>query len=182
VYTEYVVNNIVNKLTDADIKNYLEEAGKQALLNVQTQDGGPFGAAILTKDGIAIYDRNHVLEYNDPTAHAEVSAIRKAFKELRTYDLEGCILFASSKPCPMCLAAIIWSNIKVCYYGLSDEVAASIGFRDSDIYEYINAIDKEKDLKTFDKFPKLLTLIKGDDPASALKAFRDYSQNGEVIY
>ncbi len=104
--------------------------------------GGPFGAVITKEsddgqnDVIAV-SSNHVIANNDPTAHAEVMAIREACKKLGTYDLSGYTLYATSEPCPMCLAAIIWANIKTVYYGCTAKDAADIGFRDDYIYKYI---------------------------------------------
>ena len=102
------------------------------------EGGGPFGAVIVNKEGeIIAASHNCVTLNNDPTAHAEVMAIREACQKLQTFDLSGCILYASCEPCPMCLSAIIWSNIKCIYYGATREDAALSGFRDSDIYEFI---------------------------------------------
>ena len=87
---------------------------------------------------------NHVLENNDPTAHAEVMAIRDACKNINSYDLSDCELYTSCYPCPMCLAAIIWSNIKKVYYGNTKEDAANIGFRDDFIYDFISKLSENK--------------------------------------
>ena len=102
-------------------------------------DGGPFGAIITDMDGnIVCREHNRVLSNNDPTAHAEVMAIRKACDILNTYDLSNYILYSSCEPCPMCLSAIIWSNIKKVYYGADRYNAEDAGFRDSMIYDYLN--------------------------------------------
>ena len=99
--------------------------------------GGPFGAAVM-RDGIIIsMASNRVLRDNDPTAHAEIVAIREACKILETYDLSGCELVATGAPCPMCLSAIIWANIKKVYYCNDYDEAAQIGFRDDFIFQYL---------------------------------------------
>lgn len=99
--------------------------------------GGPFGAAIVKDGEVICIESNTVLRDNDPTAHAEVNAIRAACKKLGTHDLTGCELYCTGAPCPMCMAAIIWSNIKIVYYCNTVEDAAKIGFRDDFIYDYI---------------------------------------------
>ena len=92
----------------------IEEARKTMNMNM----GGPFGAVIVDKDdNVVAVASNTVLASHDPTAHAEVNAIRKAGEKLGTHDLSGCKLYATGYPCPMCLSAIIWSNIKTVYYG-----------------------------------------------------------------
>ena len=135
--------------------------------NLITNTGGPFGACIV-KDGVIVgRGNNHVLCNNDPTAHAEVMAIRDACKNLNTYDLSGCELYTSCYPCPMCLSAIIWANIKMVYYGNTKEDAANIGFRDDFIYQYIDSLkenpegnsvlklesmNREETIKSFNQF------------------------------
>lgn len=107
------------------------------------QNGGPFGAAIV-KDGEVIASaHNTVIESIDATAHAEVNAIRLASKKLNTHDLSGCVLYTSAEPCPMCLSAIIWANIKDVYYANTKKDAANIGFRDDMIYEYLKGNKKD---------------------------------------
>ena len=126
------------------MNKYMKKAIDVASDNLKTNKGGPFGACIV-KDGIIIASSsNHVLKNNDPTAHAEIEAIRKACQKLNTYDLRGCELYTTCYPCPMCLSAIIWANIEHVYYGNTKEDAASIGFRDDFIYDYIKNISKEE--------------------------------------
>lgn len=142
------------------LKKALEEAKK----GVELGDGGPFGAVIVDRDGnIVSSGHNMVLTEKDPTAHAEVTAIRNACKKKNTHDLSDCTIYSSCEPCPMCLSAIIWSNIKTVYYSSTRKDAASIGFKDDDIYEYLagnntilqkeRIIDRECDefLKSYDK-------------------------------
>ena len=100
--------------------------------------GGPFGAAILDSEGnIVTVDSNTVLRDNDPTAHAEINAIRSACKLLGTHDLSGYTLYATGYPCPMCMSAIIWANIKKVIYACPVQDAEQIGFRDDFIYKFI---------------------------------------------
>ena len=111
------------------------------------KNGGPFGAVILKDGKIVSIAHNTVIESKDPTAHAEVNAIRLATKKLNTHDLTGCTLYVNAEPCPMCLSAIIWANIKEVYYANTKEEAGNIGFRDDLIYDYIKNRD-ENILKT----------------------------------
>ena len=100
--------------------------------------GGPFGAVIV-KDGVVVASSNNqVTKNNDPTAHAEVMAIRKACKKLNTFDLSGCVLYASCEPCPMCLSAMYWAHIDRYFYANQKEDAKSIGFDDQFIYEELD--------------------------------------------
>lgn len=112
-------------------------AVEQARINMNAQFGGPFGAAILKEGQIVSVAANSVLRDHDPSAHAEVNAIRKAGEVLGTHDLSGCVLYATGYPCPMCLAAIIWANIGTVYYGCEAWEAEEIGFRDDFIYRFI---------------------------------------------
>lgn len=115
----------------------------EARRTMNEDKGGPFGAVITDLDGNVIsVASNLVLESHDPTAHAEVMAIRRASEKLGTHDLSGCILYATGYPCPMCLSAIIWANIKKVYYGTNLKEAEEIGFRDDFIYEYLNGKNK----------------------------------------
>jgi len=139
---------------------------EEAKVNLENnyQAGGPFGAVIVKDGKIISRAHNTVIESMDATAHAEVNAIRSASKILNTYDLSDCVLYASSEPCPMCLSAIIWSNIKEVYYANSTKEAEKIGFRDDMIYEYIkgnndlikmNHIQNENAKEVFNKFKEL---------------------------
>ncbi len=117
---------------------YMDEAIKEAEIGIKNKEGGPFGVVIVDKAGHMIAKgHNQVLKTKDPTAHAEINAIRRACKKLKTKDLSNCIMYSTCEPCPMCLAAIIWSNIKIVYYGSTKKDAARIGFKDDDIYEHI---------------------------------------------
>ena len=118
--------------------NYMDLAIMEARKGISNGEGGPFGAVII-KDGEVISSaHNTVLKDKDATCHAEVNAIRLASKKLGTHDLSGCTLYTTSEPCPMCLSAVIWSNIKTIYYGSNRKDVANIGFRDDFIYNYFN--------------------------------------------
>lgn len=105
--------------------------------NVEQGLGGPFGAVIV-KDGMVIArSANKVVPQKDPTAHAEISAIRLACKELDTYNLEGCVIYTSCEPCPMCLGAIYWARLDIIYYANTKADAAAIAFDDQFIYKEI---------------------------------------------
>ncbi|MDI3487181.1 MAG: guanine deaminase [Methanolobus sp.] len=109
----------------------------EAREGMEQNHGGPFGA-IVVKDGkIISRAHNRVLVTNDPTAHAEVLAIRKASEVLDKFDLSDCEIYTSSQPCPMCLAAIYWARIKKVYFGTNKEDVAAIGFDDSLFYKLI---------------------------------------------
>lgn len=126
------------------MNKYMKEANKLAEKNIITNDGGPFGAVIVKNGKIISWGNNQVIKNNDPTAHAEIVAIRDACQSLNTFSLEGCEIYTSCYPCPMCLSAIIWANIKVVYYGNTKEDAQSIDFRDDVIYKYIENLANNK--------------------------------------
>ena len=112
-------------------------------------DGGPFGAIIVNKDGDIIGEGNNkVTSSNDPTAHAEIVAIREACKELNNFQLEGCTIYTSCEPCPMCLGAIYWARPDRIVYACSREDAARIGFDDDFIYKEINVNVDEREIDT----------------------------------
>ena len=122
---------------------FFDKAIERARLGVKNGEGGPFGAVVVDKDNNIIgLGNNRVLIDNDPTAHAEVVAIRDACSNLKTYDLTGCKIIATSEPCPMCMSSIIWSNITEVYYGNTRVETSSIGFRDDLIYKYFEGKEK----------------------------------------
>ena len=108
--------------------------------------GGPFGAVIVKDGEIVAESSNTVTIDNDPTAHAEVNAIRKACKKLGTFDLSGCVIYTSCEPCPMCLGAIYWAHIDCVYYGNTRNDAFKIGFADDFIYNEIGKNLKNRTL------------------------------------
>lgn len=116
---------------------YMRKAIAVSKKSVQN-GGGPFGAVIVKDGEVIAASNNRVTKDNDPTAHAEVMAIRKACKKLKTFDLSGCELYASCEPCPMCLSAMYWAHIDRYYYANQKEDAKAIGFDDQFIYEELD--------------------------------------------
>lgn len=144
--------------------------------NLITNSGGPFGACIVKDGKIIGKGSNHVLKNNDPTAHAEIMAIRDACKNINSYDLSNCELYTSCYPCPMCLSAIIWSNIKKVYYGNTKEDAANIGFRDDFIYNYINKLTKDPQNEE-------VLFLKAMDREETIEEFEKFKEkNDKIIY
>ncbi|MFI3333390.1 MAG: nucleoside deaminase [Rikenellaceae bacterium] len=117
-------------------EQFMQEAIDRSINSVKS-GGGPFGAVIVKDGKIISCESNSVTLTNDPTAHAEVNAIRKACSELNTFSLEGCELYTSCEPCPMCLSAAYWAGIKRIYFGNSRTDAKEINFDDSFIYDEI---------------------------------------------
>ena len=113
---------------------FMQKAIELSIKNIH-KNGGPFGCVIVKNNKIISEGVNGVTQNNDPTAHAEIVAIRNACKKLNTFDLSGCELYTSCEPCPMCLSAIYWSHIDLVYYGNSRENAAAIQFDDKFIYD-----------------------------------------------
>jgi guanine deaminase len=117
--------------------HFMQKAIDEAVNNVLTNHGGPFGA-IVVKDGKIIgVGRNEVTASNDPTAHAEVQAIRAACSYLKDFQLTDCVIYTSCEPCPMCIGAIYWARPKAVYYACTKQEAAKIGFDDQFIYEQL---------------------------------------------
>jgi guanine deaminase len=128
-------------------KKYMRMAIQLSELSVKS-GGGPFGAVVVKDDKVIASSSNSVTTDNDPTAHAEVNAIRKAATELGTYDLSGCTIYSSCEPCPMCLGAIYWAQIDELYYANTKEDASSIGFDDSFIYSELLLPHENRKVKT----------------------------------
>ena len=127
-------------------KEFMQLAIDTALDNIKNNEGGPFGAVIV-KDGVLIAKSpNTVTTSNDPTAHAEINAIRLACKELKTFELSGCEIYSSCEPCPMCLSAIYWARISKVYYAADRFDAKKAGFDDSFIYNEISLSEKERSI------------------------------------
>ena len=122
----------------SDKNIFMAEAIKLAADNLRTGNGGPFGAVVVKDGKIVGRGSNSVTSTNDPTAHAEVNAIRDACKNLNTFQLDDCEIYTSCEPCPMCLGAIYWARPKKIYYACTKIDAANAGFDDSFIYEEIN--------------------------------------------
>lgn len=151
---------------------FMREAARIALENVRTVTGGPFGAVIVREGRVISRGVNSVTRDSDPTAHAEVNAIRAAGQALGTFDLSGCELYTSCEPCPMCLAAIYWARIERVFYGCTAEDAAAIGFADAFIYQELRRPKDERALR-------LIEL----DRAICLEAFHEWEKSaGRVEY
>lgn len=134
--------------------------------SVTQGQGGPFGAVIVKDGEVVAGSANMVVPANDPTAHAEVSAIRLACQKLNTYNLAGCEIYTSCEPCPMCLGAIYWARIDRIYYANTKTDAADIGFDDKFIYD-------ELELAMIDRKLPILQMMRDE----ALNAFRLWSKN-----
>ncbi|RZL49513.1 MAG: nucleoside deaminase [Pedobacter sp.] len=127
-------------------EKFMRMAIKLSEQNVLQSLGGPFGAVVV-KDGKVIgKSANKVTSSNDPTAHAEVSAIRLACKKLKTFDLSGAVVYTSCEPCPMCLGALYWSRVDAIYYGNTKKDAAAINFDDKFIYDELEKPMEEREL------------------------------------
>ncbi len=153
-------NNEVMKLA-------IEEARKTMNNNI----GGPFGAAIVKDGKVICISSNTVLKDHDATAHAEINAIKKASTILQTHDLTGCTLYATGYPCPMCLSAIIWANIKEVYYGTDLKDAEKIGFRDDFIYDFIKNNNEGNILK-----------LESISKEECQELFEEYKEQNKIIY
>ncbi|CAI2348950.1 unnamed protein product [Caenorhabditis sp. 36 PRJEB53466] len=130
---------------------FMKLAIEEAKKGVECGDGGPFGA-VLVKDGKVIgKGHNMVLVNKDPTAHAEVTAIRNTCKNLDTFDLSGCQLYTSCYPCPMCMGAALWSRVDAIYYGATSQDAAAIGFGDHEFHAFLQnpKSDEKRKLEQF---------------------------------
>ncbi|MEA5091149.1 Guanine deaminase [bioreactor metagenome] len=151
---------------------FMREAIIESEKNLKTGDGGPFGAVVVRNGKIIGRGHNEVIKNSDPTCHGEIQAIRDACKYLQTYDLTGCELYTSAMPCPMCLGAIIWANIKVVYYGNTAQDTAQIGFRDDFIYRFIEGKCHNKEVL------QLKQLLREE----AINAFKKYQEQSMTIY
>jgi tRNA(Arg) A34 adenosine deaminase TadA len=154
------------QITEQD-KQFMREAIKLASESVMN-GGGPFGAVIVRDGKIIAGSSNSVTIDNDPTAHAEVNTIRKACRELGTFDLSGCTIYTSCEPCPMCLGAIYWARISRIYYGNTRKDARDIQFADDFIYE-------ELDRKMEDRTVPIIPMLRDE----ALQSFRLWSEKAD---
>ena len=129
-------------------ETYLSEAIQIALRN-QEQGGGPFGAIIVRNGEIIASSGNKVTKENDPTAHAEINAIRQACKHLGHFELSDCTLYSSCEPCPMCLGAIYWARMGAVYFAAGKADAKEAGFDDSFIYEELKISINQRKIPTY---------------------------------
>jgi guanine deaminase len=153
-------------------KAFMARAIQLSLENVSSGRGGPFGAVIV-KGGVVVSEAaNQVTATNDPTAHAEVLAIRQGCQRLDCFELRGCDLYTSCEPCPMCLGAIYWARISKVYFGNLAADAAKIGFDDSAIYAEITQPHAEREIP-------MIQMMREE----ALAAFRAWEQHpGKIRY
>ena len=150
-------------------EDFMRRAIALAVENVKN-GGGPFGAVIVRDGEIVATGANRVTPDNDPTAHAEVNAIRAACTKLGTFDLSGCVIYTSCEPCPMCLGAIYWAHIDKIYYGANQHDAAEVNFDDSFIY-------RELELPV-DKRRKPVANILHDEALAPFNLWRDTEDKG----
>ena len=149
--------------------DFMREAIRLSDENVKN-GGGPFGAVIVRDGKIIATGVNRVTANNDPTAHAEVSAIRAAGQKLGTFDLSGCDIYTSCEPCPMCLGAIYWAHLDRMYYACNKDDAADAGFDDSFIY-------KELDLEASERRLKSENILRSE----ALKTFEAWKEKSDKV-
>lgn len=144
------------------MNKYISEAIKEGEKGYKKNHGGPFGAVVVKNDKIVGRGHNMMLSKKDPTAHAEIEAIKDACKNLKTYNLSGCEIYTVSEPCVMCLGAILLSNIDKCYFGCTLEDACMLGLSENNFYNNIEilhdkitqCVDREECLKLFDSYNK----------------------------
>jgi guanine deaminase len=149
---------------------FMREAIRLSLSKMRGNHGGPFGAIVVRKNKIVGRGWNRVTSTNDPTAHAEISAIRDACKKLKTFQLDDCKLYTSCEPCPMCLAAIYWARLEKIYYANTRKDAARIQFDDDLIYREVSAPIARR------KIPMKQLLH-----AEALKVFAEWKNKADKI-
>lgn len=142
---------------------FMKEALNEAYQGIEDGHGGPFGAVIVKDGEIVGRGHNSVLKNQDPTCHGEVMAIHDACKRLKTFNLEGCDIYTTGYPCPMCMGAILWANIDRIYFGCNVTDTEIIGFRDKKFYEDQRKglaektveIDREECLKLYEDYLKI---------------------------
>lgn len=132
--------------------------------------GGPFAAAIVKDGKVISMEHNTVHLHQDPTAHAEVNAIRRACEITGSFDLSGCEIYTSCEPCPMCFGAIYWSHLKTVYFAASRKDAAEAGFADDFIYDEVNLAPEERSI----------AFVKMNRP-TATKSFREWNENEQRV-
>lgn len=157
------------QMTQANRK-FMEEAIALSIESVNSGKGGPFGAVIVKNGEIIAKAHNQVTSTNDPTAHAEMIAIRQACQVLQTFQLNGCELYTSCEPCPMCLGAIYWTRLDRVYYANTKADAADVDFDDQFIYQ-------ELDLPMSDRQLPMFQMLRNE----ALQAFQLWSQTVDKI-
>ena len=145
------------------MNKFMKIAIKEAYKGILKGEGGPFGTVIVKDGKVIARGHNQVIKNQDATCHGEMQAIRKASKVLKTFDLSGCELYTTGEPCPMCLGAILWSNISKVYFGCNIIDTELIGFRDNKFYSltdeekynFIKELDRNECLKLYEEYSKL---------------------------
>lgn len=133
------------------MNKFMAEAIKEAEFGIKNNHGGPFGSVVVLNGQVIGKGHNQVLLNNDCTCHGEMQAIRDACKNISSYDLSGAELYTTAYPCPMCMGAILWSNVSKIYYGCTVEDTDKIGFRDDKFYDFLSSDDKEDTLSEVDR-------------------------------
>ncbi len=136
--------------------------------NARSGAGGPFGAVIVKNGELVATGANHVTASNDPTAHAEVTALRNAARKLGSFELQGCTIYSSCEPCPMCLGAIYWARCEALYFGSTAEDAKAAGFDDAFIYDELRKGVNERSLPTSN--------VLRDEAAESFEAWKEFEQ------
>lgn len=149
-------------------EKYMEEAIALSEQAIARNEGGPFGCVVVKGDEIIGRGNNKVIATNDPTAHAEVIAIRDACQHLQSFQLEGCEIFTSCEPCPMCLGAIYWARPSAVYFANSRDDAAAIGFDDRLIYEELGRKVEDRNIPFYQL-----------SASKAAAAFRHWQEKGD---
>lgn len=155
-----------------DHERVMKMCADKAQRTMRAGIGGPFGAAVVKDGEIISIGSNMVLAQHDPTAHAEVTAIRMACLKLKTHDLSGCELYATGSPCPMCLSAAIWSNIKKVYVSGLPQDADAIGFKDRFMYNFIEAGCNDESVLEIEEL----------DRSTALELYEEYKDIRGQLY
>ena len=153
------------------MKKPMEAAVAEALLGLRNKEGGPFGAVIVKDGHIIAKGHNRVLATNDPTAHAEIVAIREASKKLNRFDLSDCELYTTCEPCPMCYSAAHWAKIPIIYYGATREDAQDVGFDDNLLYDVLSGKVKNPNMTLVHQDRDICTepfIIFANDPSKTL--------------
>ena len=156
------------KITDEDIR-FMNMAAELAEENV-ANGGGPFGAVIVRNGDVIATGVNRVTASNDPTAHAEVNAIRQACSKEQTFNLSGCVVYTSCEPCPMCLSALYWAGVKRICYGNTKDDAKAINFDDSFIYDQLELNYADRSIKC-DHFMR----------SEAIRAFKKWAEKEDKV-
>lgn len=150
--------------------DFLKKAIELSAEKMNAGEGGPFGAVIVKNNQIIAEGWNQVTTSCDPTAHAEITAIRKAAEKLGTFDLAGCQIYSSCEPCPMCLSAIYWARLDKIYFANTRTQAAKIGFDDNFLYEEVTKTIENRKIPTFHT-----------PNESALKVFKDWENKADKV-